>query len=317
MCENTLEELESMAREVQRRFNGMIEPYRSDLWKYCMALTRSPWDAEDLMQETLLKAYATLAQLFQPVYPKPYLFRIASNAWIDHCRKSRRVDALDQDDIHASDAESPGAGVVIEAMEQLVDTLPPRQVVMILLIDVFDFRIAETADLLSVTEATVKSALQRARARLRAERDRGETTIPMSQGVHARPHSGLLDGFLDAYNKRDVHALVALMDEHISEEDGSVFQVYGREQMTKTCLADWEREPRTLKARHQILWDREVVVVTHEDQGSSYLHSIMELTFDRGAITKWKDYYFSKELLRQASLELRLPLDSSKNLFGN
>jgi len=83
MLTNELEQLEHSTRELQRKFNDVIAPDREALWRYCMLLTKSPWDAEDLMQETLLKAYASLAQLFQPIYPKPYLFRIASNTWID------------------------------------------------------------------------------------------------------------------------------------------------------------------------------------------------------------------------------------------
>lgn len=62
MSANELEQLEYSTRELQRKFNDIISPYREILWRYCMLLTKSPWDAEDLMQETLLKAYASLAQ---------------------------------------------------------------------------------------------------------------------------------------------------------------------------------------------------------------------------------------------------------------
>ena len=102
---NNLEPLEQITRDVQRRFMNEIEPYRSELWRYCKMLTRSPWDADDLMQETLMKAYATLGQLFQPIYPKPYLFRIASNTWIDHCRKSKRFVLADDEIIESVQSE--------------------------------------------------------------------------------------------------------------------------------------------------------------------------------------------------------------------
>ncbi|MCK9907264.1 RNA polymerase sigma factor, partial [Frankia sp. Cpl3] len=72
-------------RQAQNDFLTVIEPHRAALWKYCRYLTGSPWDGEDLFQQTLLKAYAALSQMWQPVVPKTYLFRIASHTWIDHC----------------------------------------------------------------------------------------------------------------------------------------------------------------------------------------------------------------------------------------
>ncbi|WP_432767210.1 RNA polymerase sigma factor [Rossellomorea marisflavi] len=51
-----LESLGSPLRDLEREFKEKIEPYRSDLWRYCRTLTRSPWDAEDLVQDTLLRA---------------------------------------------------------------------------------------------------------------------------------------------------------------------------------------------------------------------------------------------------------------------
>lgn len=317
MNRNQLEELEQPTRELQRRFNAIIEPCRKELWRYCMMLTKSPWDAEDLMQETLLKAYATLGQLFQPVYPRPYLFRIASHTWIDQYRKGSRslVGLVDEYETVVTDSGSLHAEDVIAALEILLESLPPRQVVIVLLIDVFDFKIKEVASLLSTTEATVKSALQRARNRLRTESTSKE--MPKEKGTSwSRSSNRVLDDFIEAYNRRDVRGLISLMDEHISEKDAAVFQVYGRDQMEKSCLADWEKEPRSIQAQYLSLWGKTVVVVTQLDEEAHYLHSIMELAIEDGKIVKWSDYYFSKELLLQASEELRIPLDHSKNLFG-
>jgi len=315
MLTNELEQLEHSTRELQRKFNDVIAPDREALWRYCMLLTKSPWDAEDLMQETLLKAYASLAQLFQPIYPKPYLFRIASNTWIDQCRKRSPVE------VSLDNEEMMGTGnlrseEVIEAMEFLLDTLQPRQVVIVLLIDVFDFTIKEAASLLSTTNATVKSALQRARQHLRSANDR---SVLQDEYLHddTKSRHALLDRFIEYYNRRDAEALCSLMDENITEEDGSVFRVYGRDQMVKSCLADWQKEPRVLESRRQTLWGKDVVVVLHLYEGNAYLHSIMHLSVEDEKIVKWQDYYFSKELLEQVSRELQVPLDRQKNLFGN
>ena len=84
------ESLGSTTRDIRKEFNLIIEPYRQTLWQYCRAMTGSPWDAEDLVQETLIKTYAVLPKLYQPLYPKALLFRIATNTWINQCRKNQR-----------------------------------------------------------------------------------------------------------------------------------------------------------------------------------------------------------------------------------
>ena|SRR5690625_6547681 len=69
-----------------------VAPYRSELWNYCRKITGSPWDAEDLLQDTLLKAFASLSALShraQPIQTRAYLFRVATNHWIDQCRKNK------------------------------------------------------------------------------------------------------------------------------------------------------------------------------------------------------------------------------------
>ncbi|WEK54358.1 MAG: sigma-70 family RNA polymerase sigma factor [Candidatus Cohnella colombiensis] len=314
MLTNELEQLEHSTRELQRKFNDVIAPYRETLWRYCMLLTKSPWDAEDLLQETLLKAYASLAQLFQPLYPKPYLFRIASNTWIDQCRKRSPVQIpLEEEMMKLGSLRTEE---VIESMEFLLNTLPPRQVVIVLLIDVFDFTIKEAASLLSTTDATIKSALQRARQCLRSANAR---SVQQDENPHEQTkiHHAVLNSFVEYYNRRDVEALCSLIDENITEEDGSVFRVYGRDQMVKSCLADWQNEPRVLVSRRQTLWGKDVVVVLHQCEGDEYLHSIMYLSVEDEKIVKWQDYYFSRELLEQASGELQVQLDREKNLFGN
>jgi hypothetical protein len=78
-----------------------------------------------------------------------------------------------------------------------------------------------------------------------------------------------------------------------SEEDLPVFQVYGRDQMEKSSLAGWLEETRSIQARHQLLWGRTSIVVTHQYNGLHYLHGIMELSIEDGKIVKWRDYYFS------------------------
>lgn len=93
---DTLQALGRPVEEARRAFLRLIEPHRPDLWRYCLRLTGSAWDAEDLVQETLMKAFARLTW-WEPVDARPYLFRIASNTWIDGLRR-QRIETLELDE---------------------------------------------------------------------------------------------------------------------------------------------------------------------------------------------------------------------------
>ncbi len=80
------------------RFLDLYEPLRPELYRYCRHLTRSPWDADDLVQDALFRGFATLGCMNEPPpHPRAWLFRVASNLWIDRqarsCRGSRRRSA--------------------------------------------------------------------------------------------------------------------------------------------------------------------------------------------------------------------------------
>jgi len=73
-----------------QRFLDAFEPLRPELYRYCRYLTRSPWDAEDLVQDTFARGFVTLGCMTQDVpNPRGWLFRVASHLWIDRTRRMR------------------------------------------------------------------------------------------------------------------------------------------------------------------------------------------------------------------------------------
>ena len=83
-------ELSTAVTQSWKRFLEIYEPLRPVLYRYCRYLSRSPWDAEDLVQDTLARAFATLGGLHEPPRdPRAWLFRVASNLWIDHAPPAR------------------------------------------------------------------------------------------------------------------------------------------------------------------------------------------------------------------------------------
>ncbi len=77
----------SLDRTIQaawRDFQSNVDAVRPTLYRYCRHLTRTPWDAEDLVQDTFARAFATLGALQEPPRDRrAWLFRVASNLWID------------------------------------------------------------------------------------------------------------------------------------------------------------------------------------------------------------------------------------------
>jgi len=186
--------------EIGREFAALVEPLLPPLRRYCLRLTRSHWDAEDLMQSTLLKAYA-----FASKAPGTFacgagwLRKIARHLWIDDHRKRRRRGGTPTDGFgFAAACADPtggaafgaaGAGprgvrlradrgaarsgvhfdlrydVVRGCLEEMAERLPAKQLELWMLSAYFGYSMEELAALTRSTVPSVKSALHRIRAR--------------------------------------------------------------------------------------------------------------------------------------------------------
>ncbi|NOU89023.1 sigma-70 family RNA polymerase sigma factor [Paenibacillus sp. LMG 31460] len=179
----------------------LLLQYETDLKNYCSMLTGTPWDADDLYQETHLKVMKAEQKFLHHPSPKALLFRIASNAWIDECRKRKADIGL------PNNYESISLGVdmysldIKDCLEYLVATVPPFQAVAILLIDVFNYTSREVAEMLGNTEGSVKAALYRARKRLIAL---GVSEKGMYvQRNNTEERSLLINQFLEAFHLQE------------------------------------------------------------------------------------------------------------------
>ncbi|WP_238402990.1 sigma-70 family RNA polymerase sigma factor [Paenibacillus mesophilus] len=144
-----------------------VERFLPRLKHYCRSLTGNEWDAEDLVQEVLTKVYRSLQQSPDRGIGIAFLYRIAQNAWIDHCRKQQASEVFDEE-MHLTTSSAWSEMEIREQLEHLADQLNSRQMVLILVMDIFQFSAAETAELLKSTVGAVKEGLKRARHRLKA-----------------------------------------------------------------------------------------------------------------------------------------------------
>jgi RNA polymerase sigma-70 factor (ECF subfamily) len=190
-----------------QRFLDVFEPLRPELYRYCRYLTRSPWDAEDLVQDAMARAFATLGTLFGEVpEPRAWLFRVASNLWIDRTRRARLEHG--EPVAEAGAAPAPELRAPREAAGTLIAQLAPQERAAVVLKDVFDFSLDEIAAALTTTVGAVKAALHRGRGKLtELEGERLAVTPPP-----------VLDAFCAAFNARDLDGLTALLLDSVTLE---------------------------------------------------------------------------------------------------
>jgi len=208
----------------EQAFERLLEPHRAALRLHCYRLLGSLHDAEDALQETTVRAWRGLDRFVPRAPIGAWLYRIATNVCLRAIERRGRVpEALDPleaeivsflepypdrllgTDLAAEQRESVGLAFV-----SVMQLLPPRQRVTLVLRDVLGWSAREVADLLGDSVASVNSALQRGRSKLERERAAGRLArdhAPASAEAEAR----VLGRFLAAWEAVDVEAIVELL----------------------------------------------------------------------------------------------------------
>ncbi|MGH2887944.1 MAG: sigma-70 family RNA polymerase sigma factor [Solirubrobacteraceae bacterium] len=191
------------------------EVHRAELTAYCRRMLGSSFDAEDAVQETLLRAWRASGRFEGRAPLRAWLYRIARNVCLDalgHAARqpmpvhdvSHHIDACGEPDPSDPCNHALARDRLRLAVIAAIANLPPRQRAVLLLRDVLSWRAAEVAELLATTPAGVNSALQRARAALE---EVDPEAVPESTEAIGR---GLVARYLAAFAEDDVDALVSL-----------------------------------------------------------------------------------------------------------
>lgn len=133
------------------------------LYKYCLKLSGSPWIAEDLVQETMLKVYKLKKTEPNREFNFSFLCIVAKNLFIDEKRKSKEVIHFKEDFYGEVDDSIEHYSLI----EILLTTLPLKQSMLITLKDVFGYTSKEIASMLRVSNESIKTALHRSRKKLK------------------------------------------------------------------------------------------------------------------------------------------------------
>lgn len=152
------------------------ESLQTSLYRYCLVLTGSEWDAADLSQTAWSKAIPRLRERGHD-NPEAFLLRTAKNSWIDDCRRKSAYKELLDGMVHSyrQVAPEPKKHDSELAVQALFRQLSPIQRTVFILREALGYSIAETAEWLNTTEGAVKAALYRARQSLGAVREEMES----------------------------------------------------------------------------------------------------------------------------------------------
>ena len=206
---------------------GELEQYRRELTGYCYRMLGSAFDAEDAVQETMVRAWRSLDRFEGRSALKSWLYRIATNVCLDALAgRERRARPMDlgpaQEPLLENLAELPEVTWITplatpdELAEQrdtlrlafvaALQHLPPRQRAALILCEVLKWQASEAAELLETSIASINSALQRARATLAT----ADTTAPAELDDDTR---ALLDRYVAAFEAYDIDRLTELLHE--------------------------------------------------------------------------------------------------------
>jgi RNA polymerase sigma-70 factor (ECF subfamily) len=214
-----MELLAAAAAGDERAFVQLTAPVRRRLHAHCYRMLGSLDDADDALQETMLRAWRGLEGFEPRAELSAWCYRIATNVCLRMIeqrgrREAAAIDAhlqpypdllLETPEGEAERRESIGLAFV--AAMQL---LPPRQRAALVLRDVLDWSAREAAEVLGVSVAAANSALQRARERVEREHREG-TLARRHRPTDERAESALMRRFVDAWEAVDVERLAALL----------------------------------------------------------------------------------------------------------
>ena len=214
---------------------GELEQHRRELTAHCYRMLGSPFEAEDAVQETLLRAWTSLDRFEGRSALRSWLYRIATNVCLDMLEgRERRARPMDlgpagepivenlrtpevpwlqpvPDSLVADPADAVAERDTIRlAFVAALQHMPPRQRAVLILCEVLRWKAAEVAELLETSVASVNSALQRARATLEATDLSPETSFE-------EPDRELLDRYVQAFEAYDLEALTSLIHEDATQ----------------------------------------------------------------------------------------------------
>jgi len=296
--------LVSVLHDGQQRFLELVSEVRPDLHRYCARMTGSVADGEDIVQETLARAYYALSQLEAVPQLRPWLFQIAHNRAVDFLRRyERRMgQPLDEAMAMADAADDPEDVLAREEATRAAisrfSELVPAQRSSVILKDVLGHSLDEIAALLGLSLPATKAALHRGRERLRALAQ----VAPEETSAPPRAPSAAVARYIALFNARDWEAVRAMLAEDVRLDLVSRARRNGRREVSEyfsnyATVTDWQLVPAWIDGREVI-----AVFRNPSDTRPGYF---VELTLTPEGITKIKDFRYVPYITADAAIHIQ------------
>jgi RNA polymerase sigma-70 factor, ECF subfamily len=324
-------------------FQRLAEPHRRELQLHCYRMVGSVHDAEDLVQETFLRAWRGIAGFEGRSSFRAWLYRIATNACLNALARRARRDLPEMQGppsdqppdrmlesgpateiqwlqpypdaaLEGIADPAPGPDVWYEMREAVhlafiaaIQHLPPRQRAVLLLRDVLGWSAAETARLLDTSVMSVNSALQRAHATLEKRLPAGRPSAPTAPNDRQR---ALLDRYVRAWESADVDGFVALLREDATVSMPPWREWYrGREALRMFFAWAWRRRGPFLLVPTAASRQPAFAFYSRNEQESDWrAHSINVLSAHDNAIATLT-FFLNPRLFIPFGLPLVLPAE--------
>ncbi|MEP7188695.1 MAG: sigma-70 family RNA polymerase sigma factor [Roseiflexaceae bacterium] len=290
--------LSSTAVRTQAEFEALVSDIRPELHRYCARMIGSAVDSEDVVQDALAKAYASLPAT-SITNMRGWLFRIAHNKAIDYLRRSdhQHLEHLDEHALLAEPAPAPDEPELVTVALSVFLKLTPKQRSCVILKDVMRCSLAEISELLDATVPEIKAALHRGRARLRELSKSVTEVVPTVLDAHERE---LLAGYVACFNARDFDAVRAMLADEVRLDLINRLKLQGvakvGEYFHRYALADdWRLALGAVE-------DRPAILVYDPREQSPQPVYFMLLAWEGAQVSIIRDYRYAPYVLREANV---------------
>jgi RNA polymerase sigma-70 factor (ECF subfamily) len=280
-------------------FEDLVKDIRPELHRYCARMIGSVVDAEDVVQDALAKAYASLPST-SVANMRGWLFRIAHNKAIDYLRRSNHqsMEHLDEQVLLVEPDPPPDEHELVAVALSVFLKLPPKQRSCVILKDVMGCSLADISELLDATVPEIKAALHRGRTRLRELSKSVTASGPAPRDAQERE---LLARYIDRFNARDFDAVRAMLADQVRldlvnrttrqghVEVGEYFHRYDQTDDWQLALGSIENRP--------------AILVYHTREASSQPAYFMLLAWDDARVSLIRDYRYARYVMRDAELK--------------
>lgn len=279
----------SSLAEAREQFLALVEDIRPELHRYCARLTGSVIEGEDIVQETLARAFYGLSQAPELPPLRPWLFRIAHNAALDFLKShgTKLTEARPDFDDLASYDDKPDPAVVRAALARFL-SLPPTQRSAVILKDVLGHSLEETAETMGTTVMAVKAALVRGRGNL-AEREHDEVRIEAAARA-------ALDRYTRLFNARDWDGVRALVGDDCRLDLVSKSQRRGKQ--VGIYFGNYEKQNVELRV---VRLEGRLVCAAHLAGAAKPAYFIL-LDFEDGRVTSIRDFRYVPYIVDEAEV---------------